>query len=140
MADFEERKLKISFDELNTKLNNCIQKILSASFMESKDSLNDFEICLQEYSTFRKDFQTQCFCYDENLCGHFDREAAENVHLRKLAFDIIKELRIKYFLELQKLEVQQMSIAASNEYAQKVYEAYSFEAVCKELGLKSIQY
>jgi len=46
MADFEERQLKISFDELNTKLNNCIQKILSASFMESKDSLNDFEICL----------------------------------------------------------------------------------------------
>ena len=91
MADFEERKLKISFDELNTKLNNCIQKILSASFMESKDSLNDFEICLKEYSTLRKDFQAQCFCYDEDLCGHFDREAAENVQLRKLAFDIIKE-------------------------------------------------
>ena len=33
-----------------------------------------------------------------------------------------------------------MSIA-SNEYAQKVYEAYlKFEAVCKEHGLKPIQY
>lgn len=33
-----------------------------------------------------------------------------------------------------------MSIAASNEYAQKVYEAYlKFEAVCKELGITSVQ-
>ncbi|MCI6799992.1 MAG: hypothetical protein MR970_11130 [Spirochaetia bacterium] len=91
MADFEERHLKISFDELNTKLNNCIQKILKASFMENKDSVNDFEICLNEYSQLRKDFQEQGFCYDENLCGHFDKEAEENVQLRKLAFDIIKE-------------------------------------------------
>ena len=91
MADFEERHLKISFDELNTKLNNCIQKILKASFMENKDSVNDFEICLNEYSKLRKDFQEQGFCYDENLCGHFDKEAEENVQLRKLAFDIIKE-------------------------------------------------
>ncbi|MCR5401792.1 MAG: hypothetical protein K6E78_09400, partial [Treponema sp.] len=91
MADFEERHLKISFDELNTKLNNCIQKILKASFMENKDSVNDFEICLNEYSQLRKDFQEQGICYDENLCGHFDKEAEENVQLRKLAFDIIKE-------------------------------------------------
>ena len=48
MADFEERHLKISFNELNAKLNNCIQKILKASFMENKDSVNDFEICLNE--------------------------------------------------------------------------------------------
>ena len=82
MADFEERHLKISFDELNTKLNNCIQKILKASFMENKDSVNDFEICLNEYSQLRKDFQEQGFCYDENLCGHFDKEAEENVQLR----------------------------------------------------------
>ena len=39
MADFEERHLKISFGELNTKLNDCIQKILDASFMENKDSV-----------------------------------------------------------------------------------------------------
>ena len=30
---------------------------------------------------------------------------------------------------------------ASNEYAKKVYEAYlKFEAVCKDLGIMSIQY
>ena len=114
MADFEERKLKISFDELNTKLNDCIQKILSTFFMESKDSVNNFEICLKEYSQLRKDFQAQTFCYDENLCGHFDKEAAENVHLRKLSFELgkeklqrenkIKELRFKYFLELPDFE------------------------------------
>ena len=97
MADFEERHLKISFDELNKKLNDCIQKILSASFMINKDSVDNFEICLNEYSQLRKDFQNQDFCYDEDLCGRFDKEAAENVHIRKLAFDIIKEkLQILY--------------------------------------------
>ena len=91
MADFEERQLKISFDKINTKLNDCIQKILRESFMENKYSVDDFEICLNEYSQLRKDFQNQGFCYDENLCGHFDKAAAENVRLRKLAFKTIKE-------------------------------------------------
>ncbi len=91
MANFEERHLKISFDELNAKLNDCIQKIQRVSFMENKDSVNDFEICLNEYSQLRKDFQAQSFCYDEDLCGHFDKEATENVHLRKLAFELTKE-------------------------------------------------
>ena len=98
MEVIEERHLKISFDELNAKLNDCIQKILSTSFMESKDSMNDFEICLKEYSQLRIDFQAQTFCYDENLCGHFDKEAAENVHLRKLAFELIKE-KLQYLYE-----------------------------------------
>ena len=98
MADFEERHLKISFDELNAKLNDCIQKILSTSFIENKDSMDAFEICLKEYSILRKDFQAQTFCYDENLCGRFDKEGAENVHLRKLAFELIKE-KLQYLYE-----------------------------------------
>lgn len=91
MTDFEERQLKISFDELNTKLNNCIQKIQNSSFIENEDAGNDFENCLNEYSQLRKDFQAQSFCYDENLCGRFDKEATENDHLRKLAFGLVKE-------------------------------------------------
>ena len=114
MADFEERHLKISFDELNAKLNDCIQKIQRVSFMENKDSVNDFEICLNEYSQLRKDFQAQSFCYDEDLCGHFDKDATENVHLRNRVFELTKEklqrenkineLQFKYFLELPEFE------------------------------------
>ena len=105
MAGFEERKLKISFDELNAKLNDCIQKILSASFMESKASVDVFEICLKEYSQLRKDFQAQTFCYDENLCGRFDKEGTENVHLRKLAFQLVKE-KLQFLYEHPELKAR----------------------------------
>ena len=105
MADFKERHLKISFDELNAKLNDCTQKILTASFMEDKASVEDFEICLNEYCQLRKDFQAQTFCYDENLCGRFDKEAAENVHLRKLAFELIKE-KLQYLYENSEIKTR----------------------------------
>lgn len=91
MADFEERHLKISFDELNSKLEECIQKLQNYSFLNNEDSVNAFGICLNEYNQLRVDFQSQSFCYNENLCGHFDKEAAENIRLRKVAFKIIKE-------------------------------------------------
>lgn len=106
MADFEERHLKISFDELNRSLDNCI-KVLKALYnrkfneyykiKSQKDgiSIKKFEICLNEYSHLRKEFQNQNFCYNENLCGHFDKEAAENVHLRKEA---LQEIRDKLYL------------------------------------------
>lgn len=126
MADFEERHLKISFDELNTKLNDCIQKIMSASFMENKDSVNNFESCLNEYSTLRKDFQAQTFCYDENLCGHFDKEAAENVHLRKLAFELVKE-KFQYLYENPEIKARKRIAELLWEFKKQVERTMPFK-------------
>ena len=97
MADFEERHLEISFDELNKALKNCIDVLIRLknrkvdehhkikTSYHGSSSVKDFEKCVREYSQLRKDFQNQSFCYDENLCGHFDIEAVENTRLRKEA-------------------------------------------------------
>ncbi len=98
MADFEERHLKISFDELNESLKNCIETLIRLknrkvnehhkikSSYSGASSVKDLKKYIKEYSQLRKDFQNQCFCYDENLYGHFDIEAAENTRLRTEAF------------------------------------------------------
>ena len=109
MADFEERNLKISFDELNESLKNCIETLIRLknrkvnehhkikSSYSGASSIKDFKKYVKEYSQLRNDFQNQSFCYDENLCGHFDREAAENTRLRKEA--LIEIDRILFLLK-----------------------------------------
>ena len=87
-----ERTLKISFDSLNKELNNCLQQLKEVSqTLFFPASVKEFENCIINYSKLREDFQAQNFCYDENLCGRYTKEALENTCLRKEAFEEINK-------------------------------------------------
>lgn len=91
IMDQVKKGLQISFNSLNKGLDACIQQLQELTqtvFLD--EAIQDFQKLTEAYKKFRKKFQSQNFCYDEDLCGRFDKEAAENTRLRKEAFAEIK--------------------------------------------------